>query len=410
MVTSYSGDQLRGGRSRGLLAAGRNIDGRLIFAMVLFGLGAWSVAALQVASGRGIMAAGGIYAIGRDFAIIWTAAQMARQGNVAEIFDTGRFMEAAHRLVDPALSFHMWSYPPTALINVLPLGYLPYWPAYLLWNLVGLTVLFGAGRLFFGKGLAAPLLLVSPAAAVNVTLGQNGFVSASLMLAGLALVDARPRLAGVLFGLLGFKPQLGILLPVGLLAARRYWPIATAALTGLGMVLVSAILFGPQAWVAFLASTVPAQTQMMVGDGPFRWMAPSAFMSGLILFGPGHGPMLAQAPFTILGCVLAWRAFRQGGDPALRAAVLIVATFVASPQAFNYDMIPVAAAALVLARASPTVLDLGLVCLLWCAPVLVVVVNSLGLPVIPLVMAAAAIRLDRISRAARPAALTWRPS
>ena len=77
----------------------------------------------------------------------------------------------------------------------------------------------------------------------------------------------------------------------------------------------------------------------------------------------------------------------------------MVATFVASPQSFNYDMIPVAAAALVMVRHSQSRLTQFLAPILWIAPVLVMPLNALHVPLIPLVLAAAGLQIDRILRA-----------
>ncbi len=172
------------------------------------------------------------------------------------------------------------------------------------------------------------------------------------MLGGFALLERRPLIAGGLFGLLGFKPQLGFLLPVALGAEGRWRPFTSAAAIGLLVAAVSVMVFGLEAWRNFFQFTVPTQRMMMVGTGPFRWMTPSAFMSGLIVTGLPSGALLFQLPFSLLGIALAWRAFRVDGNLQLRAAAVIIATFIASPQSFNYDMIPVAAAALVMVRRS----------------------------------------------------------
>jgi len=51
-------------------------------------------------------------------------------------------------------------------------------------------------------------LIAAPAAMVNIYVGQNGFFTAALMIAGLLSLERRPVLAGILFGLRTIKPQL----------------------------------------------------------------------------------------------------------------------------------------------------------------------------------------------------------
>jgi uncharacterized membrane protein len=57
---------------------------------------------------------------------------------------------------------------------------------------------------------------------VNLTHGHNGFLIAALFAAALALLDARPLVAGMLFGLLCYKPQFAIVLPL-ILAVTGRW-------------------------------------------------------------------------------------------------------------------------------------------------------------------------------------------
>ena len=61
-----------------------------------------------------------------------------------------------------------------------------------------------------------------PAVFVNIGHGQNGFLTAALLGGALHLLDRRPWLAGVLIGLLAYKPQFGVLIPIALLASRRW--------------------------------------------------------------------------------------------------------------------------------------------------------------------------------------------
>jgi hypothetical protein len=334
------------------------------------------------------------YAPGADFAIFWTAGHLIAEGRALDVFDPPKFMAAAHRLIDPRLPLHFWSYPPTALLNVAWLGRLPYVPALIAWNVAGLVLVLTSARWFFSGWRTALLLMLSPAVIANLADGQNGFLTTALILAGMAALQRREGLAGALFGLLGFKPQLGILLPVAMIAGRRWRTIMTAGAVGLGVAALATAIFGMGAWEAFLRHTLPAQTAMMQGTGPIRWLAPTAFMSGVILFGPGMGPWLVQAPFTVLGVMLAWRAFGSRGDWRMKAAALATATAVASPQGFGYDLVPVAAAGLVLVRAEGNTLDDAAALVLWSAPILVVLLYITRAPATPVLLALAALRID----------------
>ena len=91
--------------------------------------------------------------------------------------------------------------------------------------------------------------VVAPATGITIISGQSGFLSGALMIGGLRLVSKRPMLAGILFGLLAYKPQLGVLLPVVLISAGQWRAVASAVLTVLACILVSTYFLGLQAWL-----------------------------------------------------------------------------------------------------------------------------------------------------------------
>jgi alpha-1,2-mannosyltransferase len=342
---------------------------------------------------------------GLDFAIYWTAGHMVAAGDALAVFDPDKFWPAAAALIDPDIPYHFWSYPPTALLNVAWLGLLPYGAALAVWSVLGLALVTVAARAFLGSWRPALLLLLSPAVIANLVGGQNGFLTGALLLLAFAALPRREGLAGALIGLLGFKPQLGFLLPVAFVAERRWLAMAAAAGVVLAVAALATVIFGVDAWGEFLRLTVPAQGYMMQGTGPFRMFAPTAFMSGLILGGMGPWPWIAQAPFTVLGVVLTWRAYRSEASPQMKATALFAATLLASPQAFGYDLTPLAAGALILYRERRGPKDLAAAVVLWALPVVVVPLNKWGLPIAPLLLAASAIWIDR--RLASPEPASW---
>ncbi len=114
-----------------------------------------------------------------------------------------------------ALPFHNWGYPPFTLLLLRPLGGLPYFAALALWT-AGLFAVFAGVTLSQvppeRRGAALVALALAPACLINAVGGQNGFLTAALLLGGLLALDRRPILAGILFGLLTWKPHLGLVL------------------------------------------------------------------------------------------------------------------------------------------------------------------------------------------------------
>ena len=348
------------------------------------------------------------HARGRDFVNVWTAAQLVRAGRTLEVFDPETFQRAQHLLFSPRLPLHFWSYPPPTLFMTLPFGGLGYFAALLLWTALGLLAVGPALRAFLGGSTRTrpgdlPLLLIAPAVATNVALGQNGAFTAALLLGGLALADRRPWTAGALLGLLVIKPQVALLLPVVVLSGGRWRVLGGAAASAAALLLLSVAAFGTASWSAFVAHTLPMQALMMShGRGPFLWMMPSVFAAGRLWGWPADRALLAQVPFALLGVALAWRAWRSGAEPAVKAGVLALATFTASPQVFNYDLIPAAAAALLLwrtetdrrgPRSAWSWAGRGLALGVWVLPVAEIPLQMFNVPPGPLLLALAACRL-----------------
>jgi len=317
------------------------------------------------------------HALGRDFVNYWSAGQMVREHHVAAIFDRDGFMAAEHRLFDPGLPFHFWSYPPVALFLAAPLGWIAYAPALILWSVFGVAALIPGAARFAPDPREAALLVVCPATAIDIALGQNGAITAALLIGGLSLWSRRPAVAGAILGLLIFKPQLAIMLPVAVIAERRWTTMAAAIAVASGLIALSVPVFGLDAWRGFFAGSLQTQTLMLTqGSGPFQWMMPTTFMSGRLLGLPTTIAATGQALAAVAALWAVWNGWRTDADREAKAALLMIATFVASPQAFNYDLIPAASAALVLWRRDQTAIGQGVCLLVWGLPILMIALQA----------------------------------
>jgi hypothetical protein len=318
------------------------------------------------------------HALGRDFVNYWSAGHLVREHNIAPIFTRYGFLAQEHRLFDPDLPWHFWSYPPVMLFVVAPLGFLSYIPGLIVWSVLGVLALVPAARRFLPNPREAALLVVCPAAAINVGLGQNGAFTAVILLVGLSLWERRPILAGAVLGCLILKPQLALMLPIAVLAERRWTTMVAAGAVAGVLLLLSIPAFGLDAWRGFFGDSLQTQQLMLTqGSGPFQWMMPTVLMSGRLMGLPTTLAMTAQAIAAVAAVWAAWRGWRSGADFETRACLLMVATFVASPQAFNYDLIPVACAGLVLWRRDQTAFGQGVALLLWGLPILMISLQAM---------------------------------
>ncbi|WP_374655170.1 glycosyltransferase family 87 protein [Dongia sp.] len=307
---------------------------------------------------------------GRDFASFWTASTLVWRGEALTLFDPATYQTALDQIMGSNLAFMPFPYPPSALFYLLPLGVLPYGWALVLWLAVTIALLaFLLRRQLTPAWLG--LLLLAPASAVNISTGQNGFLSAALLCGGLLVLEKRPILAGMLFGLLSYKPQLGLIVPL-LLIAGGYWRtfIAAGATVAL-LVIGSALIFGSEAWLLFLEKTGPQQLAFMQsGTGRFQAMTPSFFMTARLAGMPTWTGWLLQALSAlaaIVGTLLAWR---RDIPPRMKAAIAMVAAFMISPYVLSYDMVILAVAmALAIPMLGGRWWSWGVLLLSWTAPI-----------------------------------------
>ena len=178
--------------------------------------------------------------IGTDFSNVYAAGTLTWQGRSAEAYAPALQHAAEKAVFDGReVPFYGWHYPPFFFAVAVLVAAVPY---------------AGAWRSGWSQALrpisprSAPscrarkrcwLAAAFPAVFVNVGHGQNGFLTAALLGGALHWLDRRPWLAGVLIGLLAYKPQFGVLIPIALLAGGRWRTIGAAAATVAALVAVS---------------------------------------------------------------------------------------------------------------------------------------------------------------------------
>ncbi|HVI28291.1 glycosyltransferase family 87 protein [Hansschlegelia sp.] len=330
------------------------------------------------------------YALGRDFVNVWNGARLALAGEPTILFDRGAYQASLAAVFGPRFPDHNWSYPPHALLLFWGFGALPYLTALALWAtltgaafLAAVAALAPVGR----RRLCCVLAAISPASVVDVAFGQNGHLTGALTLGAFATLDRRPRLAGVLIGLLTVKPHLGLLLPFALVAIGAWRTIGWAALTTLALVALSIVVFGLEPWRLYFGVTTGVQSEILTqGVGGFVTMMPTVYQAAKALLGSGAA-WPAQALATAMVLPLVVFAFRRTADPAARALMLTAGTLLALPYAFNYDMTALSGAIAVWAATGRQ--GGGWLLLAWVAPIVIMPVAVAGAPLGPVALIAA---------------------
>jgi Glycosyltransferase family 87 len=179
---------------------------------------------------------------------------------------------------------------------------------------------------------------------INVGHGHNGFLTAALLGGGLVILDRRPLLAGILFGLMAYKPQFGLMIPIAL-AAGGYWrTFATAAATAVLLTLVTTLAFGVQVWHAFFVGAEFTRS-VVLEQGDTGWHKIQSIFSWARMWGtPVPLAYTIQGAATlVLAMASAWLWHGKAPYP-LKASGLCLAAILATPYTLDYDMMVLAPA------------------------------------------------------------------
>jgi glycosyl transferase family 87 len=360
--------------------------------------------------------------LGTDFSNVYAAGTLVLDGKPAAAFDWPAHYAREQAVFGAVTPFYGWHYPPFFLFVAGLLALLPYTFALAIWQAVTfalylvtvraiLTTSSGAAR---DDRLWLVLAIAFPAVFVNIAHGHNGFLNAALLGGALLMLDSRPALAGVLFGLIAYKPQFGLLIPLVLIATGRWRAFVAAGLTVAALTLLTLIAFGPEVWRAFFASTHLTRIEVLEAGGT-GWHKIQSVFSMARMWGGGVPLAYAmQGTVTIaLAAALIW-LWRSGAAFALKAAALPIAAILATPYSLDYDFV-VLAPALCFLVADGQARGFGeyeksALALLWFMPLIARTVAEwtlipLGVPAMALVL------LLILRRAADDAGLfaRWRP-
>jgi len=276
---------------------------------------------------------------GGDFLNYWSGAFLAWHKTAAEVYDWHAFHAFQESIVGGGLDFYHYSYPPVLLLLTAPLAALPYVPALVAWTASSWFAFYRTLRLAMPGGGALLFSVATPAVFINALGGQNGAWTAALLGGGLCLLKRRPIAAGILLGLLVYKPQIGILLPIALLAGRHWKVLTAAALTALGLILISVLVFGPEIWFDYFRNLAILR-HAILEDGTGVWHR----MVSVFVFARRLGADIAtayavQAVIALLAAAVVAYAWSRDIPPAVQNSLLVLGTCLATPYLQDYDLV-----------------------------------------------------------------------
>jgi len=282
--------------------------------------------------------------IGTDFTSFWTVSWALLNGNEHAVYDPEALAGLERAVVEgerPA--FYAWQYPPIGLLIVYPLAFLPYLWSLAIWLLVGTASYLSALWRILPRLLTLWAGLAYPAVLVTISHGQNALLTTGLLGWGLLLLPRSPVAAGIFFGILGFKPQISLLVPVALIAGGQWRAMIAAGITFLGLSTATILLFGPSVWAEFLEGLPLTGEILREGLVPYYKMQ-SVFAAVRVLGGAPTAAFVAQALATIaVSTILIW-CWRRSTTWLMKNAALAAAIPLATPFFLDYDLMVIALA------------------------------------------------------------------
>ncbi len=312
--------------------------------------------------------------LGSDFSNVYAAGTLVLAGKADAAYDWETEHAAEKAIFGRDVPFYGWHYPPQFLIVASMLALLPYALALVAWMAATLPAYLLALRAILPHPATTLAAVAFPAMFVNLGHGQNGFLTAGLLGGALVLLDRRPALAGVLIGLLAYKPQFGVLIPLVLLVTYRWTAISAAVATVLATCAATLALLGTAVWTAFAGSTALTR-HVVLEAGTTGWEKIQSLFSAVRMWGGSietayavHGALALAVAATLV-----W-LWRSASAFELKAAALAVACLLATPYVIDYDLtiLAVAIAFYVrhgLARGFRDY-EITLLAFVWCAPLL----------------------------------------
>jgi hypothetical protein len=289
--------------------------------------------------------------IGTDFSNVYAAGTLTWQGRPAEAYEPAQ-QHSAERAIfgGREVPFFGWHYPPFFFAIAFLVAALPYAVGLAIWLAASFAAYLAAIRAILPRRETLLIAAAFPAVFVNIGHGQNGFFTAALLGGALHLLDRRPWISGILIGLLAYKPQFGVLIPIALLAGGRWRSIGAAAITVAALVVISMATLGSGVWHAFAASTDFTQT-VVLEQGGTGWEKIQSIFSAARMWGASISAAYAIqiALALMLAASLAW-LWQSNAAFELKASALASASLLATPYVLDYDLVVLSVAIAFFAR------------------------------------------------------------
>jgi hypothetical protein len=315
----------------------------------------WSVYLWNISASGMLDRAGNLK--GTDFLHFYTLGSLALAHRGADLYNMQAQSELAAQRVPAAAGIrYLPLYPPQVSILFAPLARLSYGWALTLWltfstlvyGLCCYTVWRACPNLSHDKPTVLILALGFPAFWHLIAWGQTSVLALGCFaVAFLALRAKREFLAGLAFGCLIFKPQLGLAIALIFLITLRWKIVAAALLSAAAQSFAAWLYYGPaplRQWIRVLLE-VP-HTMPLLEPKPYQTHCLRTFWTMLLPWPSVSFWLYIVSAIAVAGMTI--DCWRRPMPLSLRCSVLLLSTVLLAPHLTVYDLVILAPAFLLL--------------------------------------------------------------
>jgi hypothetical protein len=286
---------------------------------------------------------------GTDYIYFYVMGSLAVDGRMDALYDPAAHLAQGRRRIDPELRLYAAhsNYGPQVALAFAPLALLPFgWSLALFLALsagayaLSVRMIWRGCPALAGYGwLVALLAAASPLFLALVRYAQlSAFTLLFWTLALVALRRNRRFAAGLAIGCLAYKPQMGLVIGVVLIAARDWRAIAGALVIGLGQFAVAWVAAGSAVMVEYLGVLwTLLRNPSLVQLYPSEVHSLRGFLQLLMPSTVGINALSAIGMIVLLGAAV--RAWMTDATYGVRWGLMLLLTVLASPHLLAYDLV-----------------------------------------------------------------------
>jgi len=308
----------------------------------------WGVCAVDYAT-PGIFDRAGTIKF-QDFIQFPIAARLIAQGRASELYNDRVLADGIRAIVGRDTTVHLqYFYGPQVALPFIPLGRFSFLVQAGIWVMLSLLMYFACVYLLWKacpalrpyRALVALCAIAYPPLFHFFVRGQvSAVVLVCFTAACLAFLARREWLAGIALGLLVFKPQFLVAVPLVLLLAQAWKAFAGLALSAGAQLAFAFLYFGPPVMRAYISVLLhsagrPSTTELLYS--PIQMHSLRTFWELLISWPLGVGILYALSSIVVVGMAAA--VWKSSAPRPLRFSALILASVLVNPHIYVYDLL-----------------------------------------------------------------------